>query len=170
MPLTREQLENENINLRAELGQTQSSLTEEKKAREKIEKSFTQTKDRLCKLLNTGSGYSMTIDSRSGLTTRASNPETWDEIFEVIAHMKGKLSAEGKLLPMIDHTIRDDNEKLWHMLRLALKDPNIKMKVDPNTMRDQFGNPVDVFKDVRNDRGYPTGNDGSFTITTSPRF
>lgn len=69
------------------------------------------------------------------------NMKNFDQLCDEIVALKTKVSTEGGLLPYIDHTIREENAKLWYLVRVTLKDPLIKEPFDMQRQESRFNSP-----------------------------
>ena len=65
----------------------------------------------------------------------------WKQIFGKIGEIQGKVITQGQILPMIDHEIKDENTKLWYMIRVAMGDKGREEPVDPITNQSKFKHP-----------------------------
>lgn len=66
---------------------------------------------------------------------------TTEEIMVKIGNLQGRVWSEGALLPGIDHSLKDQNVKLYYLLRLALDDKNLEEPVDPENGQSKFFKP-----------------------------
>ena len=64
-----------------------------------------------------------------------------NSILEEIIRIKQQNTAEGKILPIVDWTIKEENSKLWYLIRLAMKDETIKEPMYISRMESKFKKP-----------------------------
>ena len=89
----------------------------------KIEKEF---RDHLNQL-------GMILERRHGMSP--------SEIQEEVSHIKGRLYSEGMMIPIIEHNMRDENSKLWYLMRVVLGDKGREEPFDPGSLRNKFREP-----------------------------
>lgn len=58
-----------------------------------------------------------------------------------VSQLKERVTTEGGLLPLIDHTIKEENAKLWYLVRVAMNDKSIEEPRDMASDKSRFTRP-----------------------------
>lgn len=56
----------------------------------------------------------------------------WGEIRGLVAGLKEKVMVEGSVFPFVDRGYIRENQKLWHMIRVAIGDPTLPKPNEKN--------------------------------------
>ena len=65
----------------------------------------------------------------------------WENIKMEVAKIKGSLTTEGQMLPIREHYVKEENSKLWYLIRVAMNDKSIKEPQDFSKLQSKFINP-----------------------------
>lgn len=66
---------------------------------------------------------------------------SWAEIEREIISLKERVSVEGTYLPMIDRAFKEENAKLWYLIRVAMHDKLIEEPLDIQKDSSRFDKP-----------------------------
>lgn len=114
--------------------QLEVELTKQEILTKEAERSLYTLRQELSELL------SGSINYRSGLGSY-SDTLTWNQIKARIAQFKGQALGEGKILPMVEWHIKEENAKLWYMIRVAMGDEKRTEPRNLEMMEKVFKNP-----------------------------
>ena len=51
---------------------------------------------------------------------------SWSELISCVAKLRGEVTKEGEIRRYLDIALANENAKLWHMMRIAMKDETLK--------------------------------------------
>ena len=66
--------------------------------------------------------------------------KSWSDIKASISRLTGLATKEGQMSSRINYMMDAENARLWYLMRVVIRDPNLQVPVRPDQMRDIFGN------------------------------
>ena len=100
-------------------------LHEEKK---EVDSQLYNFRDRLTKILYPNQGYNL---REPGLNA----------LLDKVANLSGQSLREGQMISMAEHYAKEENAKLWYLVRMSMGDKNLTEPITPDTGMSKFNKP-----------------------------
>lgn len=100
----------------------------------KFEQRDWEIRKELCEIMMNGNNY------QPAYRTGSTDVKSWADIKTWLARLTGQVTKEGEMARWINQDRDMETARLWYLIRVTMRDPNLQVPIRQDARLDIFGN------------------------------